>query len=165
MLIRTFVMVAAVCGGLAAAQFPAYSQQYMQRLGGAVDALGQVAADFDASAASLGMSRTEALAQMHGTDFIEKRRADMQRAFDRHARLSADLAVLEGHGPFMRAYLAGHLTDRDVAQGAWRAFQPSLPLSVASLLFALTGFGATAFILSGIFAIFVSRKRRPALPA
>ena len=103
MFTRTLVTVAALCGALAAAQFPAYSQQYMQRLGGAVDALGQVVADFDASAASLGLSRVEALAQMHGTAFIEKRRADMKLAFHRHARLSEDLAKLEGHGPFMRA--------------------------------------------------------------
>lgn len=165
MFIRTLVMVAALCGALAAAQFPAYSQQYMQRLGGAVDALGQVVADFDASAASLGLSRTEALAQMYGTAFIEKRRADMQLAFYRHARLSADLARLEGHGPFMRAYLVSHLTDRDVAQGAWRAFEPALPISIASLLFAFAGFGVTALLLSGLVAVFFPRKRRHALPA
>ena len=56
MFLRTMVLTSGLCGALAAAQFPAYSQQYLQRLGGAVDALQQVVADFDASASALGMS-------------------------------------------------------------------------------------------------------------
>lgn len=157
MFTRTLVMATALCGALLSAQFPAFSQQYLQRLGGAVDALGQVVADFDASAASLGLSRSQALAQMHGTEFAEKRRGDMERTFARHERLSADLVTLEGHGPFMRAYYAAHLTDRDIVHRAWMAFEPALPLTFASLLFALFGFGATALISSLV--LFVVRPR------
>ena len=165
MFIRTFVMIAACCGGLLAAQFPAFSQQYMQRLGGAVEALEQVVADFDASAAALGLSRSEALGQMRGTAFIEARRTDMQRTFLRHEILSADLATLEGLGPFMRAYHISHLTDRDIAKGAWGAFEPALPLSFASVLFALFGFGATAMSLWIVFALIAQRPKSPAMPA
>ena len=161
MFTRTFVMAAALCGALLAAQFPAYSQQYMQRLGGAVDALGKVVADFDASAASLGLTRDQALTQMRGTDFAEKRRADMVRTFARHDRLTADLIALEGRGPFMRAYYAAHFTDREIAQRAWTAFEPALPLTFASLLFALFGFGVTGLALS--LTLFLFKPR--ALPA
>ena len=38
---RTFVMTLGLVGALGAAQFPAFSQQYMQRLGGAVGAVGE----------------------------------------------------------------------------------------------------------------------------
>lgn len=165
MFIRTFVIAASLCGAMAAAQFPAYSQQYMQRLGGAVDALALVIADFDASAASLGMTRQDALSQMRGSPFIEARRTDMERTFARHARLSTDLAALEGHGPFMRAYHAAHFTDKDIATGAWEAFEPALPLSFASLLFALFGFGATALVLCLSSALVFPRTKRSTLPA
>lgn len=165
MFFRSFMMVAALCGALGAAQFPAYSQQYIQRLGGAVDALAEVVADFDTSAASLGLTREEALRQMHGTAFVEKRRADMERTIARHERLANDLATLWGHGPFMRAYLATHLTDRDIAHGAWQAFKPALPLSVASILFAFAGFATTALVLAAVRAMFgIDRQRKP-LPA
>ena len=165
MFIRTFVMIAACCGGLMAAQFPAFSQQYMQRLGGSVEALEQVVADFDASAAAVGLSRSEALGQMRGTAFIEARRADMQRTFERHENLSADLAMLEGLGPFMRAYHISHLTDRDIATGAWDAFEPALPLSFASVLFALFGFGVTAMSFWSVFTLFAMRPKSRSMPA
>ena len=165
MFIRMTVLVVALSGALGAAQFPAYSQQYMQRLGGAVDALSQVVADFDASAATLGLTRDEALAQMQGTGFVERRRADMQRTFARHAELSADLAALKGHGPFMRAYLSSHLMDADIALGAWEDFRPALPLSFASILFALAGFGVSAVAASALISALRPRKRSAAMPA
>ncbi|MEM9851772.1 MAG: DUF2937 family protein, partial [Pseudomonadota bacterium] len=40
----------------ATSQFPEFSQQYVQRLGGAVDELRRVAADFDASARAAGLT-------------------------------------------------------------------------------------------------------------
>ncbi|WP_254684706.1 DUF2937 family protein [Sulfitobacter sp. JL08] len=87
MITRTLVLAGGVASAATLSQFPEYAQQYTQRLGGAVDALGQVVADFDASAAAEGLTREQALAQMTGTAFVERRRDDMQRSFARHARL------------------------------------------------------------------------------
>lgn len=50
-----------LCCALAASQFPEFSQQYKQRLSGAVDELAWVVERFDADAAALGMSRDAAL--------------------------------------------------------------------------------------------------------
>ena len=47
MITRTLVLAGGVAGAAILSQFPEYAQQYTQRLGGAVDALGQVVADFD----------------------------------------------------------------------------------------------------------------------
>lgn len=136
--------VLALAGGLAgagtAAQFPEFSQQYLQRLGGAVQALDQVVADFDRSAAELGLNRAQALDQMHGTPFVDKHRADMQATFVRHAGLTADLAVLRDTGPFMRVYHAGRLGDGDLLRGTMDDFQPALPLTFAGAVFAGVGF-------------------------
>lgn len=165
MIFRAFTLVVGLTGAFGAAQFPAYSQQYMQRLGGAVDALQQVVADFDASATAEGLSRTEALEQMRGTPFVERRRTDMIRTFERHDQLRADLAVLHGKGPFMRAYRAGHLTDAEISARAWQAFQPALPLTLTTLLFAAIGFTVALFALGLLRALLRWPLRRRSMPA
>ena len=48
---RLIVGLAAAGGALTASQLPEFTQQYRQRLGGAVDELLRVVADFDADAA------------------------------------------------------------------------------------------------------------------
>ncbi len=140
MILRTVTLAGGLAGALACSQFPEFSQQYMQRLGGAVDALGEVVADFDASAATAGLSREDALAEMTGTAFLARRGADMTRTFARHDRLATDLAVLQGHGPFMRAYYAARLTDGDIARAAWDTYQPAVPVNFAGIVFAGVGF-------------------------
>lgn len=165
MILRAITLAAGLTGAFGAAQFPAFSQQYLQRLGGAVDALEEVVADFDASAAAEGLSRAEALRQMQGAEFVERRRADMQRTFERHAILTADLEVLSGQGPFMRAYHAAHLTDVDVARRAWHAFQPALPLTLSAAIFAAVGFVMGMLICRGLLAALRWPLRRRALSA
>lgn len=146
-MLRSLMFAGGLAGALTTSQFPEFSQQYTQRLGGAVDALGEVVADFDASATASGLSRAQALAELQGTPFLERRRSDMARSIARYGRLSTDLGALEGQGPFMRAYNAARFTDGDIARAAWTAYQPALPLNFAGLIFAAAGFvlGSAAF--------------------
>ena len=140
MIIRALTLVGGLIAGAGASQFPEYSQQYAQRLGGAVGALSEVVADFDASAVAEGLTRPQALEQMQGTDFIERRRLDMERTFDRHAVLSEDLKLLKDAGPFTRAYNATRFRDGDVANAAWEAYEPAVPLNLTGAIFAGLGF-------------------------
>jgi len=142
MILRSIALAGGLAGAATSAQFPEFSQQYMQRLGGAVDALGEVVADFDASAKASDLSRDEALAQMQGTEFLERRRSDMIRSIARYTELRSDLAVLEGQGPFTRAYNARRFTDPEIARAAWAAFKPAIPVDFAGLMFAGAGFFA-----------------------
>ena len=48
---RLIVIVAAALGGVGASQLPEFAQQYRQRLGGALEELTRIVAEFDASAA------------------------------------------------------------------------------------------------------------------
>src|SRR5690606_18979685 len=105
MLLKTLTLAGGLAGAATLSQFPEFSQQYAQRLGGAVDELARVVAEFDGDAASLSLDRDEALAQLStGSDMGRARAATMTRTFERHDRLRADLASLQGAGPFMRAY-------------------------------------------------------------
>ncbi len=152
MIARVLILVGGMLGGVSASQFPEFSQQYIQRLGGAVDALEQVVADFDASARSAGLSRDAALEQMRGTQFLDSRRTDMARTFQRYDALRADLRLLEDAGPFMRAYHAAHMTDRDVARAAMATYEPAVPINMAGATFAGTGF------LAGLVAVWAVLK-------
>ncbi|MDG1450433.1 MAG: DUF2937 family protein [Ascidiaceihabitans sp.] len=153
MIVRAITLAGGLAVGAGTSQFPEFSQQYAQRLGGAVDALSEVVADFDTSAAVEGLSRSEALEQMIGADFIERRRADMERTFDRHAVLTEDLRLLAEAGPFMRAYHAARFTDGDVASAAWDVFEPAVPLNLTSAIFAGFGFFVGLIAMSSLMAV------------
>lgn len=140
MILRALTLAGGLVGAAATSQFPEFSQQYLQRLGGAVDALEQVVADFDASASSVGLTRDAALAQMQGSAFMDRRRADMAQTFSRYETLKDDLSELTGAGPFMRAYHLPRLTDTQIAGAAWDVYKPAVPLNFAGIVFAGVGF-------------------------
>ncbi len=159
-ILRAIILAGGLAGGAVTSQFPEFSQQYLQRLGGAVDALEDVTADFDATAQSVGLSRDDALAQMTGTPFLDRRRLDMTTTFQRHDALSAALAKLEGQGPFMRAYYLPQMRDTQIAKAAWAVYQPAVPLNLAGLIFAGAGFLFGAIALGFVFRLFAMPFRR-----
>ncbi|WP_420568161.1 DUF2937 family protein [Thalassovita sp.] len=153
MILRALTLAGGLFSAGIASQFPEFSQQYTQRLGGAVDALSVVVQDFDASAQATGLTRDQALEQMVGSDFVERRRQDMRRVFTRHAQLSADLQALQNAGPFMRAYHATRLNDTQVAARTWQAYQPAIPTNFAGATFGGLGFLAGLIAISAGMAI------------
>ncbi|WP_372834856.1 DUF2937 family protein [Puniceibacterium confluentis] len=61
MILRAIALAAGRGGAVGLSQFPEFSQQYLQRLGGAVDGLARVIRQFDRDAAKVSFSRgTEA---------------------------------------------------------------------------------------------------------
>lgn len=151
------------CGGavmlVGASQFPEFSQQYVQRLGGAVDELRLVAADFDKSAQSVELTREEALASMTGNEFQKARRTDMIRSFKRLYRLESDLIMLEDANAITRLRHALRLSDTGIVARAWDAYRPAVPVDFDGLVFALGGFFAGFGLLGGLGTLF-GRKRR-----
>lgn len=153
MLMRAAVLAGGVTGAAGLSQFPEYAQQYQQRLGGAVDALSVVVADFDASATEAGLTRDAALDQMTGTEFIENRQADMRRTIDQHAVLNGLLVELRNRGPFEQLALAPRMVDPDIARAAMEDFKPAVPLTATGAGFAAIGFGLGAILLWGLIAL------------
>ena len=136
-------------------------------MGGAVDALHEVVADFDASAQAVGLSRSDALAQMTGTAFMARRRTDMAETFARYDALDTALTRLQGQGPFMRAYHLSQMSDPQIARAAWQEFQPAVPLNFAGVIFASVGFVAGGLGLGLLLRLLRTpfRRRRPLTPA
>ncbi len=166
-MIRVLALVGGLCGAVTLSQFPEYSQQYLQRLAGAVDELSAVVAAFDASAEGFGLTRAEALDQMGGTAFQNQLRTDMTGNIARLERLSADYAALLGTVPLERLTMAWRMNDAELAMRTWADFQPAVPplSSAGGAVSAGLGFGAGGWLtLSTIVMLitwpFQRRKRR-----
>ena len=164
MLIRALTLAGGLTGAAGLSQFPEFSQQYIQRLGGAVDELTRVVQEFDADAQALGLTQEEALAQLsQGGAFGAERARTMTATMDRQARLSADLAALRDASPFVRATQVNRFTDAEIASRAYAAFKPAVPLTVEGLVFAGVGFVAGLALLSAVFALLRWPFRRRAV--
>lgn len=159
----------AIAGGLAAAistsQLPEYAQQYRQRLGGAIDELGRVIAEFDADSARHGMSREQGIARLDTSadPFVKDRGARVREDSARLGRLRKQLADFEAAGPFVRMAVLARDFDPGVAARAWDDFEPATPVTTEGAAMAGGGFAA-GFVLVRLLA-WPWRQRRGLLRA
>jgi hypothetical protein len=162
----------AVLGGLGLAvafsQFPEYAQQYEQRLGGAVNELRIVVADFDSDALKFGLDREQALRHyaVSGDNFLVARGASMSRTLARYTRLSADLADLQNAGPLQRLAHLDDYFDNEIGAQAFTAYKPAVPVTAEGFMWAIGGF-LLGYALVRAFLGFITlpfRWRRGQLP-
>ena len=162
-MIRVLALIGGLAGGAALSQYPAFSQQYLQRLAGQVDALDIVVADFESSAMRAGLTRSQALAELTGTPFLQDRQADMRRTFRRHAVLTDNLATLRAASPLARMTMPQRLGDPATFTATWSDFSPALPLSVAGVVAGGAGFvlGWTSLRIALALILGTMQGRRP----
>lgn len=144
-------------GGLLAvalSQFPEFAQQYEQRLGGAVDQLKIVIADFDASAERAGLTREQALESYDttGDQFLTDRGQDMKSAFSRFEKLEAHLQTLESAGPVEKVTGFAQYYDPEVGGRALETFEPAVPVTFEGFAWAGAGLVAGYALVAGLFA-------------
>jgi len=164
---RTLAMLGGL--GLAAvfAQFPEYAQQYEQRLGGAVDELRIIVADFDADALRFGLSREEALHHyaVSPDAFLVARGESMARTLARYGKLNAQLVDLAGADPWTRVTHLNDYLDGQISSQALAAFRPAVPVTGEGMMWGLAGFalgyGLLAAFLSFLTLPFRWRRGRP----
>lgn len=164
MIARVLAMAGGLAGGVSLSQFPEYSQQYIQRLAGAVDELTLFVQEFDADATSVGMTREAALEDLAQAGDLGAARAEtIGTTIQRYEKMSAALDVLQSSGPFTRAYNAVQFNDFDVAQAAMDDFKPAVPVSFEGVVFTgagfLVGWIAIAFLLGALRLMLFGRRR------
>ncbi len=155
------VSVAGALAGLALfSQAPEFTQQYRQRIGGAVDELKVVVADFDRDAAASQMTREEALGELttSADPFARDRGRSMTRTVGRFDRLQNQQTLLEGAHPFTRPLFVLQNPDRHVLTGAWEIFEPAVPLTIAGLVYG--GAGGLLFLGFTRAGIAANRRRK-----
>lgn len=162
MITRALTLAAGLTGAAGLSQFPEFSQQYMQRLGGAVDELSRQVDRYGADAEAAGLP-LETYLQRLGAEgpLARTQAANMASDIARLADLSEALTTLQGAGPFMRAKLATHIGDRAVAERAMQSFKPALPLTFEGVSFAGAGFFA-GWLALGIALWFLKKSWRTA---
>ncbi|WP_428648549.1 DUF2937 family protein [Roseibium sp.] len=161
---RVLLLIAMLLGGTAASQLPEFSQQYRQRLGGAIDALEEIVADFRRDAEAFGLTVSEAIARQQASEdpFIQARGNSMAVAETRLNRLKRQAADMQAAGPFLRLVAFARGFDPQMARSTARDYEPALPVTAEGL--AGAGIGALGGFLVMRLLAGLARlgRRRPA---
>ncbi len=159
-MLRLLTLICGLAGGLSVAQFPEFSQQYLQRLSGAVDALEEVIADFDKSAEAAGLTREAALDELQGTVFLDRRQIDMGATIKRYEKLREERAKLASSSALQRLLATPRIADSEIAARAWQDYQPAAPATMEGVSFGAAGFLLGAFVFRLLWSLITSPFRR-----
>ncbi|MGD0565201.1 MAG: DUF2937 family protein [Roseiarcus sp.] len=149
MLARRLAVAIGLLCGLLGTQWPEFSQQYRQRLGGALDELRRVVAAFDAEAASRSLTPAEGVARLkdNADPLARERGADIESDIARESRLEREIAELRDAGPLRRLIAMAGDFDSSIASETLRDFEPAVPVTPESLIVGalalVWGWGAT----------------------
>ncbi len=166
MIIRALTFAGALAGGAGLSQFPEYSQQYQQRLAGAVDEMRVVVANFDGMLADLGQTREQAFAPGQDLSDRETRMLDNAQAnIDRLDFLETSLARVQDASVMERLFQVPAVADQQIAARAYDDFKPAVPLTVEGLACAGLGFIGGWLIIGLILGVlaFPFRRRKDAV--
>ncbi|MGO4388218.1 DUF2937 family protein [Microvirga sp. 2YAF29] len=161
--VRIIAFGLGIFGGIVASQGPEYSQQYRQRLGGAIDELQRVIARFDADASVNNETQGTAIARLRSSpdDLISRQGVAMQANVERLGRLQTHREAMMQAGPFARVALMLRDGDQDVMEAAYHDFEPAMPVTEEGLLSTAIGFimvWGGVLLLAGFLR---SLRRRP----
>ncbi|WP_224002197.1 DUF2937 family protein [Aureimonas sp. SA4125] len=157
------VVAALFFGGLVS-QASELTQQYLQRLGGAVDALASVVERFDASAATAGLSRESAVARLReaSDSFVARQGEDAATTIARYAQLRQRYDILTRNPPLLRPFLALGDPDGALLRRTLGDFRPALPVTGDGLFLTIAGFAGGWAAGAGIAGAIGMRRRRAA---
>ena len=167
MLFRRFALVFGLFVGTLASQMPEYAQQYRQRLGGALDELGRIIANFDAQATEAGVDRNAAITRLkaNGDTLVQRQGEAMQDTIIRRDRLAEQDAAFARAGSFTRLGILARDFDPGIARGAWSRFEPAVPVTSEGFVSAGVGLLAGYGIWHLLAWPFRRRRPRPAIIA
>ena len=142
----------AILGAVGFTQFPAFYQQYLQRLGGRVD---QSRLDMErlmADARAAGQSLEEHIKALTASDLGEARQAG-ERELDRIDGAEALRNAYEALSlarPFERPTVFAKHFDPEVARSTLNAFEPAVPATPEALVYGAAGILAALLISAGL---------------
>jgi hypothetical protein len=124
--------VAGAGGGMGLSQAPAFTQAYLQRLGG----------HLDEARRTLDLVERGVLVP----DLTAAERSQAVKGFaDRVTELEATYASIADASPLMQPVLMMRHADSEIARRAWEAFTPAVPVDAPSLIW--TGVGVLVALL------------------
>jgi hypothetical protein len=149
MFTRRLAVAIGLLFALVGAQGPEFSQQYRQRLGGALDELTRIVATFDADAAHQSITRVEAIARLEGNPdpLAEARGVAIESDIARQQRLQRTYDEMKTAGAMKRIVDMTLDFDPAIGRETLANFEPAVPITSETLAFAgmalVFGWGAT----------------------
>jgi hypothetical protein len=148
--------------GVPISQLPEFTQQYFQRLGGAVDELRIIVNDFDTDAARSNLDRSSALRMMaeDPKQFFRDQATRTNNKIARLSRLQDQQVALGQGGLFNRLSAFARCYDSPLAQRTWENYRGALSLDGVLL----GGFASVVSFLVMIIvcSLFSSERQRHA---
>ena len=145
MLARRLALAIAVMAALIGSQGPEFAQQYRQRLGGALEELNRIVAQFDGEVQRRNLSRAEGLKRLmdDSEPLARDRGLDIGEAIDRAQRLNKQIEALNSAGPLMRLYVVATNFDPKTARGTLDARSAAFGLQCRGELSQIEGVAAS----------------------
>lgn len=149
---RRLALVIALAAGLVGSQGPEFAQQYRQRLGGALDELRRIVAEFDAEASRQNLTPADAVQRLEANadPLARKRGEDIDQTMARENRLEQQFQAMASAGPLKRLYVMVTDFDPEIARSALEAYEPAAPITTEALTVgsaaAVLGWAATHLV-------------------
>jgi DUF2937 family protein len=149
LMIRRIALAIGLLFALAGSQLPEFAQQYRQRLGGAIDELNRMIAEFDSEAAGQSLTREQGVDRLKANpdSLAQQRGAAIKNDVERAARLSRQQEAFKTGGPLTRLASLIENFDPATAAQAIRDYEPAVPISLEAFVVAavalLIGWSAT----------------------
>lgn len=152
----------AALGGLAASQFPAFFDQYVQSLGGRLDLARIHAARIAEAARNQGLSLEAYIHRFaENADSVVRSQAEvMASTLADEARLGSAFAVLSRAPAGARPFVLLRHFDADIAAATADRFTPAAPLGLEGVIYALIGALLGLAALAGGLALARRARRR-----
>jgi hypothetical protein len=148
-LIRRLAVAIGLLCALAGSQLPEFAQQYRQRLGGAIDELNRMIAQFDSEAAAQSLTRAQGVARLK-TDpdsLAQERGAAIEDDVARADRLTRQQEAFRIGGPLTRLASLIENFDPATASQAIKDYEPAVPITFEAFVIAgialVVGWSAT----------------------
>jgi hypothetical protein len=148
-LVRRLALAIGLLCALAGSQLPEFAQQYRQRLGGAIDELDRMIAQFDADAASQALTRAQGFERLKTNPdaLAQERGAAVETDIARAARLTRQREAFAIGGPLTRLASLIENFDPATASKAIRDYELAIPITIAGFVVAgialVIGWGGT----------------------
>jgi DUF2937 family protein len=137
-LTRRLAVAIGLLFALIGAQLPEFAQQYRQRLGGALDELNRMIAEFDQEAKSQSLDREQGLERLRRNDdpLARERAAAIDQDIDREQRLERQRQAFLEAGPVRRLVVFVENFDPTTFEHAAREFEPAAPVTTEAFVVA-----------------------------
>lgn len=154
MLYRRFAAAIGLVAAGLVSQAPEFTQQYRQRLGGALDELQAMVARFDTEVAGESLTRDQGIARLRSNadPLVQGRGAAVEEAVARADRLARQREAFRSAGPLSQYGVLLESFDLGLARRTAGDYQPAAPLTLSGLVAAVLGFVA-GWLLSHLVAL------------